>query len=119
MQQDGSSWVFIASDVPAFGFCVYEPVEGSPEQAENSKSGAIENRYYSVSVEPETALVRSVIDLERKSELVDPGAYGMGQYIHDNVNESYIGFGFPGANSGYAYRSGRAACTGCGWRSRR
>ncbi|MGA9061229.1 MAG: glycosyl hydrolase-related protein [Terracidiphilus sp.] len=106
VQQDGSSWVFIASDVPAFGFCAYEPVEGSPKQAENSKSDAIENRYYSVSVELETALVRSVIDLERKSELVDPGAYGMGQYIHDNVNESYIGFGIQAGNSGYAYGAG-------------
>ncbi len=34
-----------------FGFCVYEPVQGAPEQAENSKSNSIESRYYSVSVE--------------------------------------------------------------------
>ena len=107
VQQDGSSWVFIASDVPPFGFCVYEPVEGAPEQAENSKSNSIESRYYSVSVEPETALVRSVIDRALKSELVDPGAYGMGQYIHDNVNESYVGSGSGGMNkSGFAYGTG-------------
>src|ERR1035437_8043885 len=108
IQRDGSSWAFIASDVPAFGSCVYELVEGAPERAENSRSETIQSRCYSVSVEPETALVRSVIDRERKSELVDQGAYGMGQYIHDDVNESYLGSGNGGANkSGFAYGAGQ------------
>jgi hypothetical protein len=108
VQQDGSSWVFIASNVPAFGSSVYEPVDGAPDRAESSKSDTIENDYYSVFVEPETALVRSVIDRKLKSELVDPAAFGMGQYIHDNVNESYVGSGDGGmGKAGFAYGAGQ------------
>ena len=108
VQQDGASWVFTAVNVPPFGSCVYEPIDGTPERAENPKSNAIQSNYYSVSVEPETALVRSVIDLGSKAELVDSGAYGMGQYIHDNVNESYVGSGEGGmGKAGFAYGAGQ------------
>jgi len=88
--------VFVANDVPAFGFKIYR-VEKDEAQAttffEIGKD-SIANEYYKVQFDASGA-VRSIVDKASNKELIDQAApYKANQmvYVHKNERESKEGF---------------------------
>lgn len=86
---------FVAENVPAFGYRVYEMVPGAaaekpaPDFAVGNTT--LENSYYKLEFDPQTGAIRSVFDKELKRELVDPYAeqeFNQMVYFHTESRES-------------------------------
>jgi alpha-mannosidase len=110
VQRDDSAgrprWCFLADQVPAFGCSLYEVELGEMGKTERAPGNAIENEFYRVRLDARTGALGSIFDRQRRTELVDSSApYGMGQYIHANVNDFYEGSAGTG-KSGFAYGPG-------------
>jgi alpha-mannosidase len=95
---DGGMVVFLASDVPAFGYKLYRIERTHPAALEsgNFEIGAdsFANQYYRIRFDS-TGAIRSIVDKESGRELVDPKApYLANQmvYVHKNARESKAGF---------------------------
>jgi hypothetical protein len=100
--------IFIAEQVPATGYTVFDMVEKKEEDAVPvvGQSDTIENRFYRVKIDGKTGSVISIFDKELHKELIDQAAdYGFNQYIHCNVNPFYNGSGGP-EKAGIVYGEG-------------
>lgn len=79
---------FLAKDVPAIGYEVYElrkVQDGVPEpKADNSaKTATLESPYYRVELDPASGAVRSIYDKQLQKELVSQtSTYKFGQYLY-------------------------------------
>ncbi len=87
---DGTT-IFLAPNVPAYGYKVFRP---APRQAAQTTftttRDTIGNRYYEIRFDPSGA-IRSIYDKELKREVVDPSApnrFNELVYIHTNERES-------------------------------
>ena len=75
---DGTT-VFLATDVPAFGYKTYRLAEHAaaapPPPASLRASGQmLENEFYRITFDPASGAVTSIVDRELQQELVDPAA---------------------------------------------
>ncbi len=76
--------VFVARDVPAFGYKLYHPLPPGDARAPEAapEPGVIENEFYRLEADPETGGIRSIFDKQLKRELVDrKGTTRVNQYI--------------------------------------
>jgi alpha-mannosidase len=76
---------FMAADVPAFGYKVYELRRAvkEPRAAEAGHSTTLENRFYRVELDPASGAVRSIFDKQFGKELVNQQSpYRFGQYLY-------------------------------------
>ncbi len=78
--------VFLAEGLPAMGYRTYkvEPCAGWPAFADDTvaDTGGMENRYYRLTLDPETRTIASLVDKELGRELVDQGAFhGLGEVL--------------------------------------
>ena len=76
---------FLAEDVPAFGYKVYElrrsKVEPQPPVA--AQTTTLENRYYRIELDSASGAVRSIYDKQLNKELVNQQSpYRFGQYLY-------------------------------------
>lgn len=76
---------FVAKDVPATGYKVYE-LQKTKEQAPAAKVGdatTLESPYYRVELDPATGAVRSLYDKQLQKELVSQSSpYRFGEYLY-------------------------------------
>lgn len=77
---------FMAANVPAFGYKVYE-LRRTPDTAlpaaETRQSTTLENRFYRVELDPASGAVRSIYDKQLGKELVNQQSpYRFGQYLY-------------------------------------
>ena len=77
---------FMAADVPAFGYKVYElrrTQEAAPPAAKVQQSSTLENSFYRVELDPASGAVRSIYDKQLGRELVNQQSpYRFGQYLY-------------------------------------
>ncbi len=76
---------FLATDVPAFGYKVYElrRTKAEPQPAQTLQTTTLENRYYRVELDPASGAVRSIYDKQLGKELVNQQSpYRFGQYLY-------------------------------------
>lgn len=105
---DGTYWGLWLDDVPAFGFRTYRievgPAAGdtASQAAPHTSAGAglrladagaddaspwlLENAYYRLKVDPDSAAITSLFDKQLDRELVDPDCrWQLGQFIHETL----------------------------------
>lgn len=74
---------FVAQDVPAVGYRCYAIRTVSPGDLVEQESNVLENAHYRVTLDPESAGIRSVVDLDTNRELVEAGhAYRFNQHLY-------------------------------------
>lgn len=75
---------FLARDLPPVGYKCFQIRTGSESSAPAiAMNPVIENKYYRVTVDPETGAVKSIFDKQLGRELVDPQSpYKFGQYLY-------------------------------------
>ena len=77
---------FLARDLPAVGYKCFriQPIVGAAEASlPVDISPVIENRFYRITVNPESGAIESIFDKELGRELVDPHSpYKFGQYLY-------------------------------------
>jgi hypothetical protein len=76
---------FIATDIPALGYKVYElrETEKAPDPALAEQKTVLESHYYRVTLDPQTGAVRSIYDKQLQHELVDQQSpHRFGQYLY-------------------------------------
>ncbi len=78
--------VFIARDVPSFGYKTYRlsPIEkaNTPASRVVVKENSLENKFFKVKLDPQTGAAESIYDKELSRELVDKQApYKMNQFV--------------------------------------
>jgi hypothetical protein len=76
---------FMAADIPAFGYKVFELRRGPEEPcaSDSSESTTFENRFYRVELDPTSGAVRSIFDKQLGKELVNQQSpYRFGQYLY-------------------------------------
>jgi len=78
--------VFIASDVPSFGYKTYRlsPIEkaATPASSVVVDESGLENQFFKVKLDPQTGAVESIYDKELSRELVDKGApHKLNQFV--------------------------------------
>ena len=76
---------FVAADVPATGYKVFELRHGKKPAtaAAMTQTTTLESPYYRVQLDPETGAVRSIYDKHLQRELVDQQSpYKFGQYLY-------------------------------------
>lgn len=67
--------VFIAADVPAFGYKVFRSAGAAPAARSLSAAGdRLANQFYEIRFDPKTGTIVSILDKELQRELVDPAA---------------------------------------------
>jgi alpha-mannosidase len=98
-QVDGSELVFLARDVPSVGYALYG-VEAASEPAwtfSEPASRGIETARYRVSFDEAAGAVRSIVDRQTGTELVDgAAAFRLGQYVYEGM-EKVEGAGWHGS----------------------
>jgi len=82
----GKAIVFVAEDVPSMGYKTYRIVpserQGTFPTSIKVTDSTLENRFYKITVDPETCVVKSIYDKELGKELVDQGApHAFNQFI--------------------------------------
>ena len=88
----GGQTLFIAADVPAFGYRLYRvgtaSPPASPPAALIAEKDRLANQFYELRFDPNTGAVRSIFDKELKRELVDPNApWGFNQLVYLHVSD--------------------------------
>ncbi len=104
---DGEKIRFLASEVPPYGYALFQLVEAPPAAvtpaAELSREPlAISNRHYTVRFHPEHGAVTSIVDRASGRELIDRQApYLANQlvYQHKNTREGKDGFEYSPAKA--------------------
>lgn len=110
---DGKS-VFVARDVPAFGYKTYRLApEARPAAAASSLRAAgttLENEFYTITFDPGSGTATSIVDRELKQELLDPAAphrFNQIVWVHKNARESKEGTNYsPAAGATLTPRPG-------------
>lgn len=98
--------LFVASNVPAFGYKVFgirpKREEGSVSSRFEVGKQSIENQFYRIKFNPQTGTIQSIWDKEMKRELVNTNlSYQFNQmvYVHKNGHESLEGFEYSPSNA--------------------
>jgi hypothetical protein len=78
--------VFIAADVPSLGYRTYQivPKEDTPRPSSSLVAGddRLENRFFSLRMDPQTGAVASIVDKELSREIVDSQApHKLNQFV--------------------------------------
>ncbi len=76
---------FLAENVPAFGYKVYElrRSKSEPQPAAATQTTTLENRYYRIQLDPASGAVRGIYDKQLNKELVNQQSpYRFGQYLY-------------------------------------
>ncbi len=75
-QLPGGRTLFIASNVPSFGYKTYRVVADStrPPAALEAREDAVSNQYYEIRLDRRSGAIESIFDKQLKRELVDPSA---------------------------------------------
>jgi hypothetical protein len=90
--------VFIAPQVPAFGYKVFRTgraESGAAAPALEVGATTLSNQFYRIEFDAQTGAIRSIYDRELKRELVDQSAkhrFNQLVYVHKNARESKEGF---------------------------
>jgi hypothetical protein len=90
---DGTT-TFLAENVPAFGYRVFDLPPSRTTSAASDLSvtaSSLENSFYKIQLDPQTGAVRSLFDKELNRELVDPHAdrqFNQMVYVHTASRES-------------------------------
>ena len=91
--------VFLASQVPAYGYKLYRIERGAPAAGAASsfevQKDSIANEYYAVRFDATTGAVKSILDKTTGKELIDarsPYLANQMVYVHRNERESKEGF---------------------------
>ncbi len=70
--------VFVASDIPAFGYRTFrlpaQPGPSAPSSGLSAQGNRIENEFYTITFDPASGAVTSIRDRELNRELIDPEA---------------------------------------------
>lgn len=97
--------IFIARNVPAYGYKVYSlsSTRSTPASPNiTATQDSISNQFYNIRFDPKTGNVRSIVDKKSGRELVDTAAkYQFNQmvYVHKNQRESKEGFEYSPARA--------------------
>ncbi|MSU25139.1 MAG: hypothetical protein EXS32_15135 [Opitutus sp.] len=110
---DGKT-VFVARDVPAFGYKTYRlaPDAGAPaaSSALRAAGTTLENEFYTITFDPASGTVTSILDRELKQELLDPAAphrFNQIVWVHKNAREAKEGANYsPAARATLTPRTG-------------
>lgn len=77
---------FLAADVPAFGYKVYElrrTSQNVPRAGDAGETTTLENHFYRIQLDPASGAVRSIYDKQLGKELVNQQSpYRFGQYLY-------------------------------------
>ncbi len=88
-REDGTYWAIYVSDIPPLGFRTLRlmTIKGAPVRETNEPfSGAMENEFYKISIEPQSGNVTSWVDKDLNVELIDPAAqYTLAELIHEQL----------------------------------
>jgi hypothetical protein len=90
-RMDGGIWAVWVKDIPAFGWRQFRilPASAQPEAPAapaSHDSNRLENAWFSITVDPRTGAIASLIDKETGKELVDQKSeYQLGQVIHESL----------------------------------
>ncbi|MFH1844536.1 MAG: glycoside hydrolase family 38 C-terminal domain-containing protein [bacterium] len=86
---DGTYWQLWVHDVPAFGFRTVRILTGAGRPTDPPAAitpTRLENRFYTLEIDPATGGIRSLRDKELDLELVDPDSeWRLGQLIHERI----------------------------------
>jgi hypothetical protein len=89
IHSDGTYWAIWVEKIPAFGYKKFIIREAGPEQAEPSEVSTVsglENQWYKVTIDTESAALSSLYDKDLDMELVDQGArWKLGQFIYETL----------------------------------
>lgn len=83
---------FLAENIPSVGYKLYALKPASTEAAESSpvQADVIENEYYRITLDPETASIRAIYDKKLNRDIVDPASpYRFGQYLYVTGGDDY------------------------------
>lgn len=88
---DGTYWAVWVDDVPAFGFKKYlievEETEYAGEGEPLKAPEVLENQWYRIELDAEKGAIRSLVDKESGSELIDRGSeYLLGEFIYERLD---------------------------------
>ncbi|MBI9018362.1 MAG: hypothetical protein JEZ07_14000 [Phycisphaerae bacterium] len=91
----GDKIIFIASDVPAMGYRAYrildESILGKAVLVANESESIIENRFFSIKLDPAIGSIVSIIDKQTGRQLVDTASeYGFGQYFYERFGTAQV-----------------------------
>ncbi len=89
---EGTYWALWVKDIPACGYKVLrvEVSDGAiaTPQPETELKTILENTYYKIEIDPQTAIVISLIDKGTQKELVDIDCeWKLGQVIHEKIKK--------------------------------
>ena len=93
-RNEGSYYALYAKDVPALGYRTYsiyvdEPQSARPAVPEPDKF-AMDNRWYSVKIDPANGCISSIVDKSTGRELVDNEAgWGFGALLYESLQDRY------------------------------
>ncbi len=73
---EGGQTLFVAKDVPAYGYKIFHPAKEAALAKSAAEIGAdfISNEFYTIRFDPKSGAITSIFDKELKRELVDPAA---------------------------------------------
>ncbi|HEX6880188.1 MAG TPA: polysaccharide lyase family protein [Terriglobales bacterium] len=84
---------FLAENIPSVGYKLFalKPAAGSQTSEAGTMSGNVmENAYYRVTLDPETASIKSIFDKKLGKDIVDSAsAYRFGQYLYVSGGDDY------------------------------
>jgi hypothetical protein len=88
-RSEGAYWAMDVKDIPALGVKTLR-IEVSEEQVqsveEDQKTDQLENKYYLLTIDKSTGAIKSLIDKELQTELIDTkNPWKLGQAIHETM----------------------------------
>ena len=93
IERDGKKITFMATKVPPMGYKTYAESDLPKDQPKTpaTKGKVIENKFFKVTIDPETGTVSSLIDKSVNRELVDTSSKnGFGQYLYERFSKKNI-----------------------------
>lgn len=100
VQWDGDTAKFLARDIPPMGYRCYIPIVDSKSpsigsrprsQLKDTKTLKIENRFYSITVDPKNGGIASLYDKTAGRELVDATSrYGFGTVLYERFDSNIV-----------------------------
>jgi hypothetical protein len=96
LENHGNVYRFKASGVPGMGYRTYIPsdIEPEPERsiAMNPTAGTLENEFLQVQLDPETGLIKSVLDKTSGREMVsqETSTYPFGGYVYQRFDKKQV-----------------------------
>lgn len=92
ISKDGNSLCFIARNVPALGYKIYKIKKGQGANFKNSlnvEKTALENRFFKITLHPETGNIISIFDKSEKKEVLSPEACGNELQLFEDIPDRW------------------------------